>query len=389
MMRLESQDSPWPPAAAEADYDRARDVHFSSKAIVASMADEGDMEGSVRTDDIPSVHQLQLTMDNGGMVKRTIICDEMLAYEMQPRPSLSDGRQIYQVCGRTIEEKGIFPFEQFTSCVHVAATHMAQNVEIYGGGELERFSRVGFWSPRIKLLYACALTAYLEACDHPHADPSMQADEIFVTAQLSVRPFSLSLTMCAFPFSSMGTCQVRVCRGTRPESILSDFQLSNDPLGLTRLITPPISDVIMLDPTTKRLSEGLLSNFFATRYIKPSTDGRPSADAATLRTQYTNYLLICAPLETIHRGPMVDKVWSICKRDNIQVSFAGPNLNEAMAGRWSGAFVVNNTFQVLPVDTMHLTDRSNTQVELGSCPLIRHIQGEVLKMQHDISPQYM
>ncbi|KAJ2716235.1 hypothetical protein H4R19_000762 [Coemansia spiralis] len=380
----------WPPADADADYDRVRDVHFSSKAVVATMSDESDMEGSVRMDDIPSVHQLQLTMDNGGAVKRTIICDEMVAYEMQTRPSVSDGRQVYQVCGRTIEEKGIFPFAQFTSCVHVAATHMAQNVEIYGGGELERFSGIGFWSPRIKLLYERALAAYLKVCDHPQTDPSMRMDEIFVTAQLSVRPFSLSLTMCAFPFSSMGTCQVRVCRGTRPESFLEDFQLSEDPLGLTRLITPPISDVVMLDPTTKRLSEGLLSNFFATRYIKPANDRALSAaDAAAHRTRHTSYMLICAPLETIHHGPMIDHIWRICKHDNIQVSFAGPNLNEAIAGRWSGAFVVNSTLQVLPIDTMHLTDRCHTKVELGACPLVRHLQAGVLKTLYDITPQFM
>ncbi|KAJ2785275.1 hypothetical protein H4R18_000599 [Coemansia javaensis] len=383
-----SRNQPSPPARGGPDMAHGG-VHFSSKAIVAAMEHEDDMEGSVRTDDIPSLHQLQLTMDDGGTVKRTIICDETVAYEMRPRPSLSDGRQVYQVCARTIEGKGLFPFDQFTSCVVVAATHMAQNVQIHGGDELQRYSRTGFWSPRIKLLYARALIAYRAACEHPHADPSMRDDEIFVTAQVSVRPFSLSLAMCAFPFSSMGTCQVRVCQGTRPESFLGDYQLSNDPLGLTRLITPPISDVIMLNPTTKRLSEGLLSNFFATRYIKPAADRRASADAATLRMQYTSYMLVCAPLESIHRGPMVDEIWGICKRDNIQVSFAGPNLNEAMAGRWSGAFIVNNTYQVLPIDTMHLTDRHNTKVELGACPLVAHLRAEILRMHHNVSMEPM
>ncbi|KAJ2769877.1 hypothetical protein IWQ57_002916, partial [Coemansia nantahalensis] len=114
-----------------------------------------------------------------------------------------------------------------------------------------------------------------------------------------------------------------------------------------------------------------------------------TAGGAAHRTRHTSYLLICAPLETIHRGPLVDRIWAICKRDNIQVSFAGPDLNEAIAGRWSGAFVVNRTLQVLPIDTMHLTDRNHTAVELGACPLVRHLQGEVLKTLHSITPQFM
>ncbi|KAJ2313463.1 hypothetical protein IWW52_002593, partial [Coemansia sp. RSA 2704] len=346
--------------ASALDYASQQKVDFSTKAIVVSARDEHDMEGTVFEEDIPSLHKLQLTMDNGGRVKRTIICNNMVAYEMQQQPSKSDGRQVFQICARTIEGKAVFPLAEFTACVQVIATHMAQNVEVHGGDEVEKFSRLGFWSPRIKLLYARALAEYSTACARADADPSMLLDEVFVTAQISVRPFSLALTLCAFPFSSMGTCQVRVCKGTRPESFLRDFQLSDDPRGLTRLITPPVSDVILLDPTTRRLSQGLLSNFFATRYAPT-----PRADESAPRARYTNYLLVCAPLETIERGEMADRVWAICKRDGIQVSFAGPSLSEAVAGRWSGAFIVNRTYQVLPIDTMHLTDRQGTSVEFG------------------------
>ncbi|KAJ2858845.1 hypothetical protein GGI22_003194 [Coemansia erecta] len=389
-------------------YGNVPSVQFSSKAVVVSAADENDLHGTVRIDDIPTVDQLHLSMDNGGQVKRTIIFNEVVAYEMQQRPSLSDGRQVYQVCGRTVEAKQLFPFDQFAGCVHVAATHMAQNISAYGGDELEKYSSVGFWSPRIRMLYDRAFAAYMEVARAE--DPSMLDDELFVVAQVSVRPFSLSLSLCAFPFSDSRTCQVRVCKGLRPESFLRDFHLSADPLGLTRLITPPMSDVVLLHPTTQRLSEGLLSNFFATRFLPPqapalqedrcpdpppsvprsnsSSDANatyPDADGrmTVARTKFYNYHLVSAPLDIIHRGEMLDAVWSICKRDGIQVSFAGPNLNDALHGRWSGAFVINSTCRLLPIDTMYLTDRRSTRIELGTCPLIAHLKTEIQKLFYE------
>ncbi|KAJ2623485.1 hypothetical protein GGI25_001934 [Coemansia spiralis] len=378
-------------------YGSGPSVQFSSKSVVVTAADENDLEGTLQIDDIPTVHQMQLSMDNGGFVKRTLICDEMVAYEMQQRPSLSDGRQVFQICGRTIENKGIFPFEQFISCVHITATHMAQNVSIHGGDELEKYSNIGFWSPRIKLLYERGAAKYVDiARSQVEDDPSMLTDEIFVTAQVSVRPYSLSLTFCAFPFSGMGTCQVRVCKGLRPDSFLRDIHLSNDPLGLTKLITPPISDVILLHPTTQRLSEGLLSNFFATKFMPPLLKAKAShtddnlldndANMRVARTKFKNYHLICASLETIHRGTMLDAIWLICKRDGIQVSFVGPNLADALDGKWSGAFIINNTYQLLPIDTMYLTDRHKTKVEIGTCPLVTHLKNEVFKLFHISEP---
>ncbi|KAJ1962676.1 hypothetical protein GGI12_002507 [Dipsacomyces acuminosporus] len=393
-------------------------VPFSSKAVVVTAETEDDLQGAVRIEDVPSLHQMPITNDSGDTVKRTIIFNEMVAYEMQQRPSISDGRQLYQVCGRTIENKGIFPFHQFSDCLRVAATYMAQNIIAYHGGQdLDKYCDIGFWSPRVKLLYARGLEAYLDACSHPQADPSMLTDEVFVTAQISVRPFSFSLTMRAFPFSSMNTCQVRICKGLRPESFLRDVQLSHDPSGLTRLITPPISDVILLHPETQRLSEGLLSNFFATRYVpqpahsqamrkleaskRPSTSGDALGDSNnnnnnssnnnnSLATErFQNYHLICAPLSTIHQGAMLDIIWRICKRDGIQVSFAAPNLSGAMAGKWSGAFIVNNAYQVLPIDTMYLTDRKSTKVEFGSCPLVSHLQSAVFEMFHDEAQRFI
>ncbi|KAJ2553652.1 hypothetical protein EV175_002866 [Coemansia sp. RSA 1933] len=404
-------------------------VQFSSKSVVISAVDEDDLEGTVRIDDIPTVDQLHLSMDNGGgQVKRTIIFNEVVAYEMQQRPSLSDGRQVFQVCGRTIESKTLFPYDQFTGCVHVAATHMAQNVSAYGGDELAKYSSVGFWSPRIRMLYDRAFAVYMDVAEAPDADQSMLAEELFVVAQVSVRPFSLSLSLCAFPFSDTQTCQVRVCKGLRPESFLRDFHLSADPLGLTRLITPPMADVVLLHPTTQRLSEGLLSNFFATRFLPPtaaaaateataataattalvassqegvayppsihrsnsSSDANatyPDADGqmTVARTKFYNYHLVSAPLDIIHRGEMLDAVWTICKRDGIQVSFAGPNLNDAIKGRWSGAFIINSTYQLLPLDTMYLTNRRNTRIELGTCPLIAHLKTEIQKIFHGSS----
>ncbi|KAJ2658040.1 hypothetical protein IWW48_004212 [Coemansia sp. RSA 1200] len=377
-------------------------VQFSSKAVVVSLADEDDVEGTVRIDDIPTVHQLHLSTDTGGQVKRTIIFNEVVAYEMQQqRPSVSDsGRQVYQVCGRTIRNKTWFAVDRFVGCVHVAATHMAQNISVYGGDEVARYSSVGFWAPRIRLLYDRAMAAYAEVAENDDdAGSSMAADEAFVVAQVSVRPFALSLSVCAFPFSDAQTCQVRVCKGLRPESFLRDFHLSADPLGLTRLITPPISDVVLLHPTTQRLSEGLLSNFFATRFLPPPSSpssalsasanaAHPDADGRTMavaRTKFYNYHLVCASLDIIHRGPMLDAVWSICKRDGIQVSFAGANLNDALSGRWSGAFIVSSTYQLLPIDTMHLTDRRNTKIELGTCPLVTHLKAEIQKIANESS----
>ncbi|KAJ2761866.1 hypothetical protein H4S06_000978 [Coemansia sp. BCRC 34490] len=357
-------------------------VQFSSKAAVVALADEDDVEGTVRIDDIPTVHQVQLTTDTAAQVKRTIIFNEVVAYEMQ-QPRLSagaGGRQVYQVCGRTIRNRSWFAVDRFAGGVHVAATHMAQNISGHGGDELARYGDVGFWAPRVRLLYDRAMAAYAEAARDDDADD----DEAFVVAQVSVRPFALSLSVCAFPFSGAQTCQVRVCRGLRPESFLRDLHLSADPLGLTRLITPPISDVVLLHPTTQRLSEGLLSNFFATRFLPPPPSPTRSADAdgrapmAVARTKFYNYHLVCAPLDVIHRGPTLDAVWSLCKRDGIQVSFAGADLNDAIAGRWSGAFIVSSTCQLLPIDTMHLTDRRNTKIELGTCPLVTHLQAEIL-----------
>ncbi|KAI8321758.1 hypothetical protein GQ54DRAFT_172047 [Martensiomyces pterosporus] len=403
MMLSDSSQEAAPVPTTVFRYGELPTVQFSSKAVVVTVENEDDLEGTIRIEDVPSIHQMPITNEGGSTVKRTIIFNEMVAYEMQQRPSISDGRQLYQVCGRTIENKGVFPFNQFAGCLHVAATHMAQNIAYHGGGELEKYSDVGFWSPRVKLLYARGLEAYRSACSHKHADPSMLTDEVFVTAQISVRPFSFTLTLCAFPFSSMGTCQVRVCKGLRPESFLRDVQLSNDPLGLTKLITPPISDVILLHPETQRLSEGLLSNFFATKYMPPSPLAHSSGGRqmevgkrgssvigdSFARTKFENYHLICAPLATIHQGAMLDMVWKICKRDGIQVSFAAPNLNDAMSGKWSGAFIVNTTYQVLPIDTMHLTDRRSTKIEFGSCPLVTHLQNAVFEMFHNRTPTFI
>ncbi|KAJ1642293.1 hypothetical protein J3B02_005601 [Coemansia erecta] len=357
-------------------------VQFSSKAVTVTAIDETDLEGTISIDDIPDIHQLPLARDiKQGAIKQTIICDEIIAHEIQPR-QLSNAnlpRQMFQICGRSIDNKRIFPFDQFSACIHVAATHMVQNL---GNQNMDKFGHIGFWSPRIKLLYARGLAAYKEAC--LAGDPSMIVDDIYVMAQISIKPFLLSLTFCAFPFSSMRTCQVRVARGTRPKSFMPDFHLSNDPSGLTRLITPPISDVILVNPQTQRLSEGLLSNFFVTYFTpqqKPSTPEQ--------RKILGNYLLVCAPLETIHANSMVDALWSICKRDGITVSFAGANLTGALKKKWSGAFIVNSAFCLLPIDTMYLTDKYRTLIEFGKCPLVSHLQDSLLEMFHNTEPAYL
>ncbi|KAJ1826802.1 hypothetical protein LPJ56_001996, partial [Coemansia sp. RSA 2599] len=264
-------------------YSNMPTVQFSSKAVTVTAIDEADLEGTVSVEDIPDIHQLPLARDiKHGAIKQTIICDEIVAYEIQPRQlsNANTPRQMFQICGRSVDNKRIFPFDQFSACVRVAATHMAQNL---GDQHVDKYGHIGFWSPRIKLLYARGLSAYKEACQA--GDPSMILDDIYVLAQISIRPFLLSLTLCAFPFSSMRTCQVRVARGTRPQSFMPDFHLSNDPSGLTRLITPPISDVILVHPQTQRLSEGLLSNFFVTYYVPQQKPGTPEQ-----RKLLSNYL---------------------------------------------------------------------------------------------------
>ncbi|KAJ1952757.1 hypothetical protein EC988_003377 [Linderina pennispora] len=364
-------------------------VALSTRAVTVTAHSEDSMDATTRIEDVPSIDQVPLNSD-ALTVKRTIIYDEMVAYEMQQQPSKSDGRQIYQVCGRTIENKQKFPFEQFTNCLRIAATYMAQNIAYHGGQELEKYSDIGFWSPRVKLLYAQGMEAYEAICnDETNVDPSMLNDEVFVCAQVSVRPFAFSMRFCSFPFSAMATCQVQVCKGTRPESFLRDVQLANDINGLGRLIAPPISDVVLLHPETQRLSEGLLSNFFVTRYVPPPAKTRDGMLHAADRTRFVNYHLICAPLATIHQGKILDVIWKICQRDSIQVSFGAPILAEGLAGKWSGAFIVNTTYALLPIDTMYLTDRRHTKVEFGTCPLVTHLQTAVFKMLNDVDPAFL
>lgn len=344
-------------------------VQFSSPSIVIHTTDSQDTHGQLRTEDTPLLSHITPTISGGALIQRTLLCDSILGYQIQMRPSQMDRSQIYQITARTIDHQQTLPLSQLVNCVKMAVTTMVSN-QPDGQWDAELLSG-GFWHRRISQLYRRAYHQYLHESQQPGADPSMRTDEIHLTVQVSIDPYELELTLATYPFSGMGTCQVRVCRGTRPQSFLRDFQLSNDPNQLGRLITPPISDVILLDPTTQRLSEGLLSSLFATQ-LSSQHSGKP-----IIERRYSDYHLICKPPSQDPKCPLADAIWQVCQRDGIQVSFAGPSLKDAMEGRWSSAFIANSAYRILPIDTMYLTDRKNTKIELAPCPLVRHLMNEV------------
>ncbi|KAJ2719334.1 hypothetical protein GGI07_005273 [Coemansia sp. Benny D115] len=244
---------------------------------------------------------------------------------------------------------------------------------------------------------------YKQLCNQ--GDPSMTLDEVHVEARLSVKPFTLSLKLCELPYSSMRTCQVRVAKGSRPPSFLPDYQLSNDPQGFTKLIVPPIADVVLVHPQSQKITQGLLSSFYATKYTAPIATARQGG-TTTGRADLRNYTLVCAPLQekqpnaatTNGNGDGNDStiddvvakaLWMICKRDGIAVSFSGVTLEDIMKRRVSGVFIANTTLNVLPIDTMYLTDRRRTVIEIGSCPLATHLQESIIKHLHPLEHHHI
>ncbi|KAJ1857746.1 hypothetical protein LPJ73_001993, partial [Coemansia sp. RSA 2703] len=228
----------------------------------------------------------------------------------------------FTVTARTTDNKREFPHRPFASAVHAAALQLLHNLDFAPS----RMSLLGFWAPRLRLLYARALAVFLEHADAP-------LDDLWVEAHVAVAPFSLAVSVQALGASAARTCRVSVCRGRRPKSLVEGRQFSDDPRGLARLVVPPVSDVLFVDPELHRMGEGLLSWLFVIRRLAGS--GAPA-------------YYVEAPAVVPSGDRVVQLVLRECERRNIEVRFVGAALGDAVAGQWAAAFIAAEVFGLLP-----------------------------------------
>lgn len=86
-----------------------------------------------------------------------------------------------------------------------------------------------------------------------------------------------------------------------------------------------MNEVLLSNPETGDIYEGLSSNFFAI-YCGDAGKGQP----ATVRT---------APLKYVLQGTIMKAVLTVCEREGIPVEWAFPTIRDAKEGKWEGAFV--------------------------------------------------
>ncbi|KAJ1722899.1 hypothetical protein LPJ53_002729 [Coemansia erecta] len=324
--------------------------------VAVTTYDPGDLDGTVRL----ARHAHGST---DARIQQTILCAGMIAY----RTSTPNMSQQFTVHARTTDNKQVFPHRQFASAVHAAALQLWHNQ----GLAPSRLCQVGFWAPRLRLLYARALAHFLE-----HAEAHL--DDLWVEARVGVVPFVLEVRVGALAGSAARTCRVLVCRGRRPASLVDGWQLSDDPCGLARLCVPPVSDVLLVDPGTQRMGEGLLSWLFVLRRL-------PSPSPSLSSTKEEDKLAYCveAPVGAQDVGDRVVRaVLGVCGRQGMEVKFVGARLEDAMDGRWAAAFIAAEAVGLLPIDTMYLTGRRRTAVDIPACPLATHLQCAVRDALH-------
>ncbi|KAJ2782777.1 hypothetical protein GGI15_002797 [Coemansia interrupta] len=287
-------------------------------------------------------------------IQQTILCAGLIAH----RTHAVHAQPQFTVLARTTDNKQTFPHRPFALAVHAAALQLWHN----HGLPASPLCRLAFWAPRLRLLYARAHALFVEHGDAP-------LDDLWVEAHVCVAPFSLAVRVGALAGSAERTCRVLVCRGRRPPSLVARWHLSEDPCGMARMCVGAVSDVLLVDPESQRMGEGLLSWLFVLRRVRAQ-----AGDA-----EYC----VEAPRDAGLAGDRVVRaVLSACVRRNVRVRCQGARLEDALQGSWAAAFIAAEAFGLLPVDALYLTGRRRKAVAVPACPAAAVLQREVRDVLH-------
>ncbi|ETV70966.1 hypothetical protein H257_13699 [Aphanomyces astaci] len=120
--------------------------------------------------------------------------------------------------------------------------------------------------------------------------------------------------------------KVEVAGQPRSNPLVKDLQWAKDRQALYDAMTPGTEEIILMDPTTRRLYEGSQTNFFVVQ----------------------NNAVVTAE-EGILKGTMRDLVLESCATLKIPVELRSPSLDEV--DEWSGAFVTSTSRVLMPIQS--------------------------------------
>ncbi|RHZ44919.1 hypothetical protein Glove_707g55 [Diversispora epigaea] len=156
-------------------------------------------------------------------------------------------------------------------------------------------------------------------------------------------------------------CKVDVYGEPRKSARTKDSQWVRDRKVFEKSMHPGFNEVILTDPHTHNIYEGLSSNFFA---VLHNPDTRQP-------------LVVTAPLHCVLEGTIMKMVVMICNRDGIDFKFWFPNIEDI--SQWKGAFITSTSRLVLPIEIMRFRDgRLMEKLPTGDETII-HIKNEVEK----------
>lgn len=125
-----------------------------------------------------------------------------------------------------------------------------------------------------------------------------------------------------------------------------------------------VNEVILQDPKTEDLYEGLSSNFFAV------LEG--------------GKIIQTAPAEMTLSGSTQKLVLECCREANLDIQRKFPQLNEAI--KWEGAFISSTSRLLLPIDHLILDD-SKSQIDFQESKTIELLRSLFLsKLQQHSTP---
>ncbi|KAJ1920207.1 hypothetical protein H4219_001440 [Mycoemilia scoparia] len=139
------------------------------------------------------------------------------------------------------------------------------------------------------------------------------------------------------------TTLVAIAEGMRHNPNAKSLDWVHERQRLEKLLKPPINEMILCDPATGTLYEGLSSNFFVTMAMDQSK--AQSSD-------YKDYKLVTAPLSTVLLGTVMRLVLEVCERDSVPIEYKNPSLMGFRNGEYNGAFITSTSRLVYPISTI-------------------------------------
>ncbi|RUS22678.1 aminotransferase [Endogone sp. FLAS-F59071] len=209
------------------------------------------------------------------------------------------------------------------------------------------------------------LRKYYEVEEKPSGEDMETKVSVVVAYSFEESRARFAAHFAPLPAPYSGRIRVEMEGEPRKLAGAKDSQWVRDRKNLELTKSPCVNEVLLSNPETGDIYEGLSSNFFAI-YRGEAGTGQP----ATVRT---------APLEYVLQGTIMKAVVAVCEREGIPIEWAFPTIGDAKKGKWEGAFVSSTSRLVLPIESIHFRDEKPSITFPNPSPVVDHIREEVRK----------